>query len=725
MIFRLALGLILMATSTIAEELSVRSGEHKDFTRLVIKVPEGTSWTLDPSDNGARLNVELPDVTYDIDSVFGRLSQNRLLFLEQEKPGDGLDIGFACNCVANGFLHAGAMIVIDIRKSKDKPSAPPVLPLARPKPQKTLHAAHGNSLPIPEQAPKTGSRALPNPAPSLKTAQTGQEIETQLLTQILKGTDQEVLDLDLAAVGPRQSGASLQTALERTLNLHNIAVGTVVDRDLTGDPTGVSLLESETACISDNVLDFASWSDGTSFSAQIADARSNLFGEFDRLDRGQALRLAKLFAYFGFGAEAEQILELADHSSDESSMIRAVAAAVEKPTALAENPFAGQQRCGGDAALWATLTEGHVAEDADTRAIELAFLRLPDHLATHLGPELARLLTKAGQLEAARRVLRAVERAGVNSEAAMALVEAELASAEENPDTEENKLKDAVEAEQATAEAPLALIRLIGKRWEEQGVVSGKEVELAAAFALEYRRSELGDRLKMAHVLAMALNQQFDEAMGTLFRVSDNRPRKMWGQTLERVALAMTERADDITFLRHTLGLNSDLISVMPDDTIDMIAGRLVSLGFHETALSLAGDQGVKREARAMILARAALETGRPHRAVLEIEGYTTPAASLVRADAMYASGNYAAAAEHASQMGDNETATRYLWLADAWDRVSGEADTKYPLIVGLSRNLSAQAAHDTLPPLAKSKRLLEKSTQTREMVGELMRQFD
>lgn len=725
MTFRLALGLILIATSAMAEELSVRSGEHEDFTRLVIKVPEGTSWTLDSSDRGARLNVELPDVTYDTDAVFERLSQNRLLFLKQEKPGDDLDIGFACNCVANGFLHAGAMIVIDIRESKDKPSAPLVLPLARTKPRETLHAARRSSPQTPDQAPKTGIHALPTPVPSLNIARTGEEIEARLLTQVLKGTDQEVLDLDLAAVGPRQSGASLQAALERTLNLHNIAVGTVVDRDLTGDPTGISLLEPETACLSDNVLDFASWSNGTSFSTQLANARSNLFGEFDRLDRGQALRLARLFAYFGFGAEAKQILELANHSSDESSRIRAIAAAVEKTTALAENPFIGQQRCGGDAALWATLTEGHVAENADTEAIELAFLRLPDHLVTHLGPELARLLTKADQLEAARRILRAVERVGVNSKATTALVEAELASAEENPEREENKLKDAVEAEQATAEAPLALIRLIEKRWEEQGVVSGKEVELAAAFALEYRRSELGNPLKMAHVLAMALNQQFDEAMGTLFGERDHRPRKMWGQTFERVAVAMTERADDITFLRHTVGLSSDLISVMSDDAVDVVAGRLVSLGFHETALSLAGDRGVQREARAMILARAALETGLPHRAMLAVEEYTTPAASLVRADAMYSSGNYAAAAEHASQMGDNEAATRYLWLADAWDHVSGEAGTKYPLIVGLSRDLSAQAAHNALPPLAESKRLLENSTLTREMVGDLIGQFD
>ncbi len=53
-----------------AEQLSVRSGEHEGFSRLVLPYPRGTTWTVEDSSDGITIRTAGKNFSYDISDVF-------------------------------------------------------------------------------------------------------------------------------------------------------------------------------------------------------------------------------------------------------------------------------------------------------------------------------------------------------------------------------------------------------------------------------------------------------------------------------------------------------------------------------------------------------------------------------------------------------------------------------------------------------------------------------
>ncbi|MEM9127133.1 MAG: hypothetical protein AAGB28_15200, partial [Pseudomonadota bacterium] len=75
-----------------AQNLTVRSGEHDGYTRLVVQVPDDTDWVLHQRKNGAHLSVALDAAVFETGAVFGRLTTNRLTGLAQAGAGAALEM---------------------------------------------------------------------------------------------------------------------------------------------------------------------------------------------------------------------------------------------------------------------------------------------------------------------------------------------------------------------------------------------------------------------------------------------------------------------------------------------------------------------------------------------------------------------------------------------------------------------------------------------------------
>lgn len=153
------------------------------------------------------------------------------------------------------------------------------------------------------------------------------------------------------------------------------------------------------------------------------------------------------------------------------------------------------------------LSDGELAPDANVEAIENAYSRLPDHLRRQLGPRLSEILVSAQQLEAARRILRSVDRIEPETTSRVAQAKASVAKAEGDSDREEELLTEVITSTDAAAESPLALARLVEKRWSERKAVSFQELDLAASYAVEFRRSELGAMMNRTYAIALSLSQ--------------------------------------------------------------------------------------------------------------------------------------------------------------------------------------------------------------------------
>ena len=698
--------LIAATTGAFAQDATVRSGEHDGYTRLVVQVPPGTGWVLKQTKNGALLNVALDDVTFQTGEVFQRLTENRLATISQAEPGAALQMEFGCDCVAKAFLFRDTMIVVDIAPGTFLP------PLTSDIPSSALSPAPRDVTPA---APVQSLDTLALPLLNLNT----QGFEEQLATRLVQGADRGIVDLSIAPVGPRTSANDQSLIVPPGLEM-NINVTSVLD-DLNGllGP-GIPQLEKKPPCISSAELDFEAWSDKRSFPEQVAELRSGLFGEFDIIDKDRILRLAKLYAFWGFGAEARGAIDLLGERSAETDRVSAIARILDDGQVPAPDTFAGLQRCESDAALWAVLTEGSLRGDANLVAIEQSFARLPDHLRRHVGPRLSDFLVNAQKVEAARRVLRSVDRVETETSPGAVQAKANVAKAEGDAARTEALLTEVITASDAALEAPLALTRLIEKRWVERGAVSPQELDLAAAYTVEFRRSEIGPQMKRTHAIALSLAQEFDPSMDLLADMAEDVES---GETLNRVMLILTERADDATFLRRVLSLPKALSQDMTTDTAIAVADRLVSLGFSRSALALAKrpQDRLRRGERARLRARVALLDQRPHQAMLELADDPSDEAVLLRARAMEAAGEFAAAGDLLRTSGIIDEANRLFWLADQPGEAEPEIDLKFGQIAKATQELSAPPYRMTEKPLADAANLLQDSAETRQRIAELL----
>lgn len=698
--------LLTSASAAVSQEVTVRSGEHDGYTRLVFQVPANTEWALAQQKNGARLTLNIEDVTYQTRGVFTRLQTNRLKALSQPGVGAPLEMEFGCDCVASAFLYRDTMIVVDIAAATALP------PLA---------------LDIPEPVSRRPVEAIEEPGPALAAEDltlpllnlSGQGFKQQLSTRLLQGADRQVLDLNLAPVGPRSSSALERLEIPQGLNA-NIGISTVLDDLGIELAPGLAQIETRATCISTAQLGFSTWSTERSFPDQLATLRGGLFQEFDQIDADKVLKLAKLYAFHGFGVEAVRTLELLENPTEQADWVSAIADVVDHRISADRTPFDGMQRCEGDAALWAVLTEGTLASDVQLDKVEQSFARLPEHLRLSLGSDLSAILVDADELEAARRVLRSVDRIQPDNPPDVTQAKAKVAAAEGNESQAEALLTQVVESPDAALEAPIALARLVEKRWQDRGSITPQELELAASYAAELRRADIGMMMARTHAVARSLNHEFDTALKLTRDLTNDEDR---AKSMNRVLQILAERSDDITFLKHVLGLSEGESGQLVIGTTIAVSDRLAKLGFATQALALSGRQQdtAQRSERARLRARAALLKGRPHQVLLEISDDDSDDAKILRIQAMDAIGDFAAAGVLSRALGDAQAADRYFWLADLPSEIDPDATGSYAELNDLTLALSQPATRVPEKPLADAVSLLADSIGTRQAIGALL----
>lgn len=113
----LSLILLLFLTNPAdAETARVLSGEHADFTRLVVQLPAQAGWRVGRTPLGyafATESREQPD--YDLARVWDRIPRTRLQALRTDPETGILEMTLACQCHLFPFEYQPGVIVLDIR----------------------------------------------------------------------------------------------------------------------------------------------------------------------------------------------------------------------------------------------------------------------------------------------------------------------------------------------------------------------------------------------------------------------------------------------------------------------------------------------------------------------------------------------------------------------------------------------------------------------------------
>lgn len=119
----LYLFLILNPSVLAAETVVIRSGEHVDFTRIVVQFNSPVSWTFGRVEGGYELCSDAHDTEFDIGNVFNFIPKTRIRALSSPGPGR-LFVSVSCACGGDAFEIRDGRVVLDIKEGQPDEKSP-------------------------------------------------------------------------------------------------------------------------------------------------------------------------------------------------------------------------------------------------------------------------------------------------------------------------------------------------------------------------------------------------------------------------------------------------------------------------------------------------------------------------------------------------------------------------------------------------------------------------
>lgn len=751
----------LLPALAAAQQITVRSGAHDGYSRLVLQLPEGARWTTEKRDG--ELEVAIPGHAdgFDTSTVFARIDRR---YIEAVEPASGsVTVRYGCDCAAKVFREAGNLLVIDVAPDADPapPSAisPRVTAFVGTQP---LQLPGANPI-VPEEPKRVELRPLPALADLAQNSQEATEPEpilppvpepplpTELseadidrLTQLQDSLAQQIgvaatrglldpvvprIDLPLTDERPQidtrifdsstptpdtpnQAGRPIGSNMRITSSAdlpENPAIG-----DITSPTSGVS-------CPSAGTFDVPNWGAENGLSDGVADLRTGLFTEFDKLDPATAVDLARLYLHFGFGAEALTVLNIDPGVAAAHPELADMAQIMEFGHARGSQYLLPFTDCDTPAALWAVLAPEAVSPSqvVNTDASLRALNALPLHLRRFIAPAVSSRLLAFGRADAAELALRSLERTAEPSTSAAELARADLIMDEGDVAAAQEALADIVASNET--QSATALIKFVDSHLKDGTRIAEDVATLVESYAMEMRDDPLGPDLRRTHVLALAKSGQFDAAFAALERAKDASPDSTFATLDATLMTIVTEEADDVAFLERAFAVAADGLSDAPEVTV-AVAQRLQSLGFAaEAETLLRTEEDLPRGDDVKLLrSRIALDLSRPLEAEAQLFGVDGPDADRLRAQAREMAGDFAEAVELFETLGEDERSRSAAWLAEDW---SGIAETDAPTLSEAARlalsDVQTSNARDGM--LARADDALLESGNARQVIEELL----
>lgn len=700
MILRALALLLALSEPTGAETARIASGEHADFTRLVVQLPAEAGWTVGRMPMGyafATHSADQPD--YDLARVWDRIPRKRLQALRVDPETGALLLALACPCHVFPFEYQPGMIVLDIRDGPPPAGSAFEAPFA---------IGSGHTVADPEGEPRPsvafdwldisrGDTGLSRRSLKL-VADAGTNaldpLRNELLEQISRGAAQGVVDMRLpgkpAKVPP--SEADIPWA---KIHLGELPGLDVIDRNTRR----AALQPDGGPCLPDAALAIGDWGAGRPPLDLIAEARTGLYGEFDIVQTEAVLTSVRLHLYLGFGAEARQYAALLPEENGDLRLLISMARLVDGDVDP-DAPFASMLACDSAAAFWAVLAQDRLPSGSmvDSDAVVRTFLGLPPHLRHQFGPRLASLLLDR-DAEAARRIRNAMERTPNVASETVSLLDAR---AELQADRPEQARTHAEVALTGPGQEVEALIALVEAHFREERPLQDDVVGRIQSL---HQETGSDHRLDRAVLLALALSGRFAEAFE---RVGP-------GPTTADLWRVLAARAEDDALLAHAV-LPNPVPPVAAEVSLD-IARRLEGLGFPDAALEWLGPIGPEAPTeRRLVAAAAELSRGNARQALDHLAGLEGEVAVELRAQAQTRLGFLEAAMASLEAVGKPEEAARIaVWTAD-WSDVAGGAMDPWSRAASLVDSTAPEGG-----PLARGAALLEDSSAARAALTELL----
>jgi len=756
------LAILMLAPLASAETVQINSGEHANFSRLVLRLAEPSEWVLGRVTEGYELRLTRPGITLDAQQVFLRIPRTRIA--DVTSPDDSrLLVDIADDVHAIAFETQPGTIVLDVvtgappissefeadlaaAPSETLPSVPPDLQLSvLPQRPRTVVVAPDPRLAVlwsgftPETLPRQETETAPGAVSAPATDPRVLEAEQQLLLQLGRAASQGLVTMSLPEAAPPATPAtpadpdvpaSREGAVEPKRPLDHLALQseTVFDRDSPGALPRDALTPIGLACVPDDRVDVASWRGTQPAAVLLGNARSGLLGEFDRPDSANALGLARLYVALGMGAEVATLFDsLAIDLADEM-LLRAMAAVLDDLPAPAGSTLGEMAACDSAVAMWALLANPKIArgDPLAVKAVLRGFSALPIDLRRLLGPRLADRLLALGADAAARSIRDAIRRAPGEHGTSLNMIDAGLELAAGAPAEAASALAPVLAGN--GPDAPLATIRFVDALLASNASIDLATVEAVAALAKEHRDAADGPELSRAHILAAGSATLFDRAFDALADMPNSASDEFVAATATELLNQLIATPDDILFVTQYFG-HRELVLLQGNWPLQVqTAERLLGLGFADEVRRVLGPEAVRYDEGRLLRAQAAIFDGDGIAALAEIAGLSGDEATRLRADALRLTGDHEAARRAYQLIDLSDLAGVEAWNGGNWAeaaRLSSAPRQELLAAFGLGMPATSAAPPPDAPlpdaPLANSRALLDQSRAAREVLARVL----
>ena len=739
----LLIALLVVVKSVAAQPITVRAGEHADFTRLVMQLPDAVTWELSPEYGKVLLNFEGLADGFDLSGTFDVVPRTRLV--DATSTGSQLVLELACECPVTSFTEQGNYLVIDVQDGPPLELADAPIAEIPEKINRSLPVSefrYGDLLWNTEVEEPTIAGALAEPELNVEEeleANRNREIflETQrnLLSAFGEAIAQGVVDADFPpqiepiADAPIVENSvevydsSSAQAQEQSENSQHIKITTSEDiPPFHQAETNENLNSSAAQCIDPGGVNLSSWGTDEGYDRQISRSNSAIYDELGQLDEREALSRVKLLLFFGFGAEALEILEIVSQIQEQHPELVDLAQIMER--GYAPNPRILHQfsDCPTDVALWAILAGKEIsgANPTDKNAALRALKKLPPHLREFIGAALADRFFTAGDQESAKIATRTSELSKKPDEVPSNLVKANLPAQSGNVDSSKQLLSEVIAANDMSS--PQALIDLIELHVRQNDIVPTELALLVEAFAVEYRGSSTGRALQKTHVLSSAGSGQFEKVLEEISSLEHELTKKERTKTSDYIATMLTKNSSDIEFAEYLIDHREIIGSHLSESTVVLASARLLKLGFPEAVLQLfeLNPTEYPSRNRLMLSAEADIAVGNAGKAILSIVNLDGPDVELLRANAALVSGDNNAAMTAFAAAENIDLSQTAAWLSEEWRQNIDPSDTLFGEVQQIA-NEQIQPISSTGSMLSDSADALDSAARTRATITNLI----
>ena len=748
MIPRAAIAFCALILSSIAqaETITVRSGEHEGFSRIVVDLPEPTTWTMEQNDLGYQLDLERPDSRFVLDSIFQRVPRTRVIGVRQLEGRSSLIFRVAEQIEAKAFTLDGGAIVVDfsdapLPESRPVAELPPTQSENRTRTPITLNdqylslfwkGAAVDGTGMSEEVPPELMLRAQFDEPDTRVSDAEQSILESLsraASQGLISIDSEAPDIkeiksrssNVRTHEPEPEPSVVPPPSSDHLAFHS---QTAIDRELVTHLEQNAFGGRAAACLPDSSFDLGAWLTDEPPGTQIGSARQQLLGEFDKPYPEAVLRLARIYTALGFGAELRALLDAYELEPELEFPLQLISKVVDGGPFLPSPRYLELAQCDGNISLWAFLAaDPSNLEQSNFSAIQRTFSALPVHIRTLVGPRLVERLIAVGAGDVARSVRDALTRTGKGEGSSIDMMEARLSLADGDTQKAETHLLKTVQADDGAS--PEALIILIEETLRKQQPVALALSQNAQALAFELGDTATGVQLRRAAVLGFASVGEFEQAFSYIKEWNSAPQSTLFQETVNDLfGLVSRLDRDDLFWKVYFQNMAIDGANALPDELRLALAGRLVDAGFSRSARDLLAGVAPNTDAKRVLLAKAALAEHDAPAALSHIGDLSGIEAEALRGQAYMMLGRYADAEDSFGRAGQDDMALDAAWLSGNWDRVVADGSEMQRAFIEKYPRQEVYAQSRPNEPdglLSKSRNLLSDSQEARKALDALL----